>query len=737
MKKASIKLDVRSTYILWLNNVENDQRYMMMGKNILYYNFGDGIYPIRLNIFNIVLYLDPSSPHFYNILNLVSRLIQNNYPLHFGIVIITDFTNQESLSFSRAFVSLLRRSKVVSAMNYAQKVFENENAINLEKVVSFYKTIDTRDSYLITQNFHESDNFLKQSKEYFTNLGLVSTPTAVFNGEILSQELVQGDLIQALMIKYQKIVNELRKDLSEGTLRILKKTEDSFMAGREFYTRIKTEFFSQISNIPVLSSIKTNDCSDLKLLDRSGLYYCLLKSRIFYIPDPQPKFTIWLLVNPEKSTGIELINQVLSIEKNLHIRYGLIITSEPGTGVTVTDLMIDSLFNNRIEKDHLKQLIESPDLSRDDINLTQTRKILDDHKVYKNLFNVFNDGSYIIALHQKFPVTESDTFVASDFELISRIHLQRFQEFYARKINTLVKRRLGGVNNDLDETCFNDIITNILSYKFEKEIYELPDTTQFPEFLIDVPPRPGESYVKMHLFVNPLSDEVQKWAGLVKVIRKVINVDLRIFLIMDQMFGKSTSNRFYRYVLESDVRFKDSQVDPMMNTAVFDPLPQNALYTFHSETTQGWFIKSDFSNCDMDNINLEQSHMGCIGLYELEYLMVEGHAYDSRKGQPASGLQLVLGSKSNENMFDTIVIHNLGYFQFKVSPGDFHLSLKAGEYFDSYQIESIKSLTTGVLNAIPIDSFLGQLIKVKVLPKSKEKPEEDKPSSGWWKSLTE
>jgi len=47
-------------------------------------------------------------------------------------------------------------------------------------------------------------------------------------------------------------------------------------------------------------------------------------------------------------------------------------------------------------------------------------------------------------------------------------------------------------------------------------------------------------------------------------------------------------------------------------------------------------------------------------------LCTVGHCFEAGTGNPPRGLQLTLGSKSNPNYTDTIVMANLGYLQLKV-----------------------------------------------------------------------
>lgn len=76
----------------------------------------------------------------------------------------------------------------------------------------------------------------------------------------------------------------------------------------------------------------------------------------------------------------------------------------------------------------------------------------------------------------------------------------------------------------------------------------------------------------------------------------------------------------------------------------------------------------------------------CVSEFELEYLLLEGHAWDATLGTPPRGLQLVLGTRDRPETMDTIVMANLGYFQLKANPGAWIMRLRPGRSDDIYEI---------------------------------------------------
>lgn len=89
---------------------------------------------------------------------------------------------------------------------------------------------------------------------------------------------------------------------------------------------------------------------------------------------------------------------------------------------------------------------------------------------------------------------------------------------------------------------------------------------------------------------------------------------------------------------------------------------------------------------DLDNIKLIDINGPVHSEYELEYLLLEGHCFDSTSGAPPRGLQFTLGTKETPVLVDTIVMANLGYFQLKANPGAWTLKLRTGKSAEIYDV---------------------------------------------------
>lgn len=70
------------------------------------------------------------------------------------------------------------------------------------------------------------------------------------------------------------------------------------------------------------------------------------------------------------------------------------------------------------------------------------------------------------------------------------------------------------------------------------------------------------------------------------------------------------------------------------------------------------------------------------------YNLCPGQCFDDSTDHPTPGLEYVLGTASQPESFDTIVMANLGYFQLKAGPGAWSLRLRDGRSSEIYTIKS-------------------------------------------------
>ncbi|OMP84981.1 UDP-glucose:glycoprotein glucosyltransferase [Diplodia seriata] len=241
----------------------------------------------------------------------------------------------------------------------------------------------------------------------------------------------------------------------------------------------------------------------------------------------------------------------------------------------------------------------------------------------------------------------------------------------------------------------------------------LSTVSNVPEGIFDTPPttrrdvfkfwnethtciKTGEletSPIQIVASVDPSSETAQRWLPILKVLSELSGVHMRLFLNPKERLSELPVKRFYRYVLASKPSFDENGSTEALQ-ARFDGIPSEALLNLGLDVPPQWVVAAKESVHDLDNIKLSQlkGQSSIDAVYELEYILIEGHSRDLTNGMYPRGAQLDLRTTSNPRYADTIIMANLGYFQFKANPGFFDIELQPGRSQEIFTIDSAGTL---------------------------------------------
>lgn len=194
--------------------------------------------------------------------------------------------------------------------------------------------------------------------------------------------------------------------------------------------------------------------------------------------------------------------------------------------------------------------------------------------------------------------------------------------------------------------------------------------------------------IQMTLLLDPASEMGQRWIAIIKVLSELSGVYTKIFLNPKERLQELPVKKFYRYVLESKPTFDANGALENLG-AKFTGVPQEALLTVGLDIPPAWLVAPKVSVYDLDNIKLSSTKTDIDALYELEYILIEGHSREMPGGGAPRGAQLILGTERDPHFADTIIMSNLGYFQFKANPGFYRIRLQDGRSSDIFEIDSI------------------------------------------------
>ncbi len=189
--------------------------------------------------------------------------------------------------------------------------------------------------------------------------------------------------------------------------------------------------------------------------------------------------------------------------------------------------------------------------------------------------------------------------------------------------------------------------------------------------------------------IDPTSEIAQRWIPILKVLSELSGVYLKLYLNPREKMKELPVKRFYRHVLDATPTFTpDGDLRDLK--ATFSGLPKDALLNLALDVPPAWLVAPKESVHDLDNIKLSALKEGVDvdATYELENILIEGHSRDVTVGPPPRGVQLYLGTEKDTHFADTIIMANLGYFQFKANPGYWKIQLQPGRSEQIFHIDS-------------------------------------------------
>ncbi|KII87653.1 glycosyltransferase family 24 protein [Plicaturopsis crispa FD-325 SS-3] len=732
--------DTRYKHGRWQTSIFALQRQMYPGQ----------FHQIRLNIFNVVVSVDlsqTSSLHF--VAGTVSNIINRSFPFRWGIVpnvettagrqmarlfywLIDHYGRAKTMQFFKQIAQLqvppqLLPPQVEWAL--VKKEFQtlvSENPLKKEDdeeeiVVDFGAIVGTGD---------EQDERIDKARAYGVRLGtdLASSPQghAFVNGKHFDIDdtflrYMQGELAQQLQF--------LQERLYEGSI-----TEDTEPDIDTYFYDLSTTATRRNRYIyPSTGTLRVYNLFDLF----SQAKFDASPSRFVNPPDStQIPLSIYVVADLDSDEGVALMKEALqSMEPESKTRISFI-HNPVNSSATVTDRPHMSWFLSHLISASLLPQTSPSHLLRalglesivDTHNNPQVVLAKDEGSLDKLTGGVgLNDidaaeyasyekscrlvarelglapGEQALIVNGRivgpFPAGE---FLAEDLQTLETYELQRRAQPVLGALQTVLSP-----DAIFDRDTFANLVSIASSIVWSAQ---LPDPSE--NGLFDTPMRLRTRSYKLlegnhtalefgdektaicHISVilDPVSEAAQKWSTMIEWLASLPDVFVELHL-NPARYKEIPLKRFYRYNLASRLSFDDDGKEIPAQT-VFNGLPVEPIYTLGVEVLQSWLVRPREALYDLDNIQLgslapEHRRGGVEAIFDLDYLVVEGHARDTYTGSPPRGVQLELTDGKGKPIDDTQVVATLGYLQFKARPGVFQLGIREGRGREIYKMESV------------------------------------------------
>ena len=682
--------------IIWLNNIEKDKRYEEFPDSVMFLlnpTMPGQLPQVRRDIFNLIVPVDFSKLSDLQLivdqlLGFVKRLV----PIRFGLVPLTP--TGQATEQAKIIYHLLENYGLTAVATYLQHWVEEQKAPKSNQAVFEQATKDRHlrpeatplpFSDIATSEHHEQQIHL--AKHWTERLNSDTTvPPVFFNGfpfprepgwlstmqQRLSQDLrsVQEGLFYGAVEENMWLPNLFLQDAATRR-NILIFPEDKAALTVVNINKVYTEHQDLFSRVPVLEAVESSSrddwatltvVADLTNVEGQKLLFYALQ---FHLENPGVRLDI--VHNPaESSASPSVINQRIVTQKDTlpTIQRLLDLESVLEGGEDEPDSKFDAALSRFLAATNIRP----------------------------------GDNTLILSGRVVGPIPSAESFKKEDF--------QQLLDF--ERANRIIP-----VYKAIDDLGLGDKVSSPLAAAKLSSITALSTMSDLPEGIFESAPslritafkvwnsthtafEVGDaSTATIHLVaaLNPASELGQKWAPILKVLSELEGVHLQVFLNPKAELSELPVKRFYRYVLDSAPTF-DGTGKVKALSANFAGIPSEALLTAGLDVPPAWLVSSRVAIDDLDNLKLKEIKSRrnvdrVEAVFELEHILVEGHSRELPGGAAPRGVQLVLATETEPHFADTIIMANLGYFQFKANPGVYAIHLEEGRTSDIFNIESI------------------------------------------------
>ncbi|KAG8959414.1 hypothetical protein FRC03_008014 [Tulasnella sp. 419] len=710
--------------IQWINNLEKDQMYSKWPHSVhaLLHSYGGQMPSISRNVFNLVVSLDLTKPSSVQTLVTLYNLIQRKLPVRMGIVPMVE--TDKAIKVARLFYHLTKNWSLRDAVKTFQKATEagwseldfmslsQEFAILLRNSAPTNADASTDFQWIINDAY--SDEISRISK-YHKRLEIAVADNkaghAFFNGKYIKVDdqdwlrVFHGELVSQIHYLQELIQNN--------------QMDDAVSDIANYFYDLPTSSRRRNRHIIVSDPAEYKAKSIPQAFGSVGF----IPSDFVYSDDSTPTpATLWVIGSFNDEVTLNLLQGALETMKSFKdFRLSYVhVARESDTPQTEAKakflqyIMFSRKLNGMKPQRVLKliELISSSSNSVDDLEAADEifkQYFAADH--FEEQFQTLKPAGQVFARELGLKEGETGLYVngrvvgpiqAGDFGAVDIEELLKY-ELRTRILNVQTALEEVYFTEDMDRIRRAELVAAVTSIISLDKLQGLDDSrgvmprrlvhkqlhTEHASFEIG---NNETAWFHFGIVMDPLSDTGAKWSSLIEWLMEETDLfHFSVFLSPPAELKELPLKRFYQYNLVPRILFIDGW---STNSEVeFNNLPVDPIYTLAMDVPDSWLVRPKEAVHDLDNIHLaglppHERGQGIKAVYNLDFLIIDGHATDTTTKTIPRGLQLQLASQSGIPVTDTQIVANLGYFQLKAKPGIFKLEIRPGRGREIFEMES-------------------------------------------------
>ncbi|XP_001353481.3 UDP-glucose:glycoprotein glucosyltransferase [Drosophila pseudoobscura] len=760
--KKEFAIDIRDTAVQWINDIETDAQYRRWPSSVmdlLRPTFPGMLRNIRKNVFNLVLVVDALQLTARSVIKLSESFVIHQAPIRLGLVFDAreagKDTAEDYIAITCAFNYVSQKKDARAALSFLTDIYAAVGETKVVKKEHIVKQLTKEFSTLThakAEEFIEEDSTYDYGRELATEfvqrLGFSDKgqPQALLNGVPMPSNIVTADsefeeaifteimthtsTLQKAVYKGEMTDNDVAIDYLMNQPHVMPRLNQRILSQEDVkYLDINGVAYKQLGNVAALNRLSNRDMTATVM---ENLKFFGGKKSTERIGRASLQFlTIWVFADLDTQEGRSLLTHALEyVQGGESVRLAFIPNTEnvpAGDSKNLNRLAwaaMQTLPSAQATEQVLKWLkkpkekIEVPSKVQDILGSTELHlKML---RVYAQRVLGLNKSQRLVIGNGRLygPLSADESFDSADFALLARFSSLQ----YGDKVRQVLKESAQDVGADFTSDTLLKLYASLLPRQ-TKNRFKMPTDLKTDHSVVLLPPKQEKlPHFDVVAVLDPASRGAQKMAPMLILLRQVLNCQLSLYMIPVPQHSDMPVKNFYRYVVEPEIQFEANGVRSDGPLAKFSGLPANPLLTQQIQVPENWLVEAVRAVYDLDNIKLSEIGGPVHSEFDLEYLLLEGHCFDASSGTPPRGLQLVLGTKSETTLVDTIVMANLGYFQLKANPGAWSLRLRDGKSTDIYGISHIDGDNThydagSSVVQVLITSLRSHVIKLRVSKK--------------------
>ncbi|KAK8965056.1 UDP-glucose:glycoprotein glucosyltransferase [Platanthera guangdongensis] len=767
----TLRIDFRSTYVHYLNNLEEDAMYRRWRSNIneiLMPVFPGQLRYIRKNLFNAIYVIDPTTTCGAEAIDMIQSMFQKGVPMRFGVILYSsklikhieedkghlpmsseddDFKNDISSLIIRLFLYIKETYDSQLAFQFLNNVIKLKDATDVlnEEPIQVHQVEEAFVETVISKaNFPPQEMLLKLEKEdkyketaemsshFVYKLGLSKLQCC-----LLLNGLVHESTEDACMNAMNEELPRIQEQVYYGQITSNTDVLDKFLS-ESGYRRYNPQVVGDGKEIKKFISLfkpflaKDSILHDISYLHSPGT-----------LDDLKP-VTHLLAVNVKSRKEIKLLREGLHymMGDSRKARLGVLIyvdvlgsssalflaeifdkvTSKFSDKKNVLNFLdeVCSLYEGHYMHAHASDIISMDNFIEkvcelalaNDLPPGDFRSTLSNFSAAAGI-NKLNKVSYFLhgQLGLKFGsnaiITNGRVFDSENVVSFSRDDLELLE-------SVEYQHRIKHISEIIHEVEWSNADPDELTSKFYSDVIMLVSSAMSNR---------ARSSDRAHFEILNA-----KHSG---------NSSIHIDAVIDPLSASGQKLApmillLWRHIQPS-IRIVLNPMDDFSPTdhsvsgpkAFFTNMPFSKTLTMNLDVPEPWLVEPTITIHDLDNILLENlgDTRTLQAVFELEALLLTGHCSE-KDHDPPRGLQLILGTKQKPHLVDTLVMSNLGYWQMKVSPGVWYLKLAPGRSADLYVMNTNEGSQSSLSKHIIINDLRGRLVHLEVVKKKGKEHDE-------------